>query len=330
MTPIIGHDAEIATLLGALRGDRPHHAWLLAGPQGLGKASIAMAAAARLLAEAAGPAPAGEDLALDPGHPAAHLLEAGSHPDFILLDRLPADRKEREKPRAEWGSERARNINIDQVRALGPRFATRPTFSNRRFVVIDAIDDLERGAANALLKSLEEPPAGTVFLLVSHAPGRLLPTIRSRCRLLRFAPLGDADMRAALAARLPDAKPSEIDALVAAGEGAPGRALAFAGLDIGALDAAMAEIARTGDPDNRHRAALARALALKAAAPRYEAFLGRAPSFLAAKARKRGGGEAVELWSEARELANSALGLSLDPQQTAFRLGTLIAGLSHK
>ncbi|NWM20145.1 DNA polymerase III subunit delta', partial [Escherichia coli] len=77
-------------------------------------------------------------------------------------------------------------------------FATKPSFSPRRVIVIDAIDDLERGGANALLKNLEEPPAGTIFLLVSHAPGRLLPTIRSRCRLLRFEALPDADVAAIL------------------------------------------------------------------------------------------------------------------------------------
>src|SRR3546814_4734811 len=88
-----------------------------------------------------------------------------------------------------------------------------------------AADDLERGAANALLKNLEEPPAGTLFLLVSHAPGRLLPTIRSRCRMLRFSPLSDDEMETVLRAELPDADVHEIAALIAAGEGSPGRAL---------------------------------------------------------------------------------------------------------
>ena len=106
-----------------------------------------------------------------------------SHPDFKLLERLPKANSE----------ELARSITVDQVRGLQPLFATTPSLSPRRVVLIDAIDDLERSAANALLKNLEEPPAGTIFLLVSHAPGRLLPTIRSRCRLLRFDPLDDDD-----------------------------------------------------------------------------------------------------------------------------------------
>lgn len=329
MTLIVGHDAPRAALLDGLRGERPHHAWLLAGPSGIGKASVARAVAARRLAEAAGQPPPGQGLDLPEGHPTSRLLEAHSHPDFHLLDRLPADKKFRERPRDEWPAELARNINIDQVRDLNRRFALRPTYSAWRFVIVDAIDDLERAAANALLKSLEEPPAGTIFLLVSHAPGRLLPTIRSRCRLLRFAPLDDAMMALALRAALPEAPDAEIAGLVAAGQGAPGRALGFAGLDVAGLDKAMAEIARSGDPDNKRRAALARALALKAAQPRYEAFLARAPSFIAARARERGAraSAAVEIWAEARALASSAVGLSLDQQTVTFQLGTLIARL---
>lgn len=329
MTAICGHDAEIAALLDGLRGDRPHHAWLLAGPAGIGKASIARAVAARRLAEAAGPPPPGKGLDLSAEHPTAHLLAAHSHPDFQLLDRLPAKKEDRARPRADWPAELARSITIEQIRELNKRFALRTTYSAWRFVVVDAIDDLERAAANALLKSLEEPPAGTIFLLVSHAPGRLLPTIRSRCRLLRFAPLDDVKMAAAMRAALPDALDAEIAGLVAAGQGAPGRALGFAGLDVAGLDKAMAEIARSGDPDNKRRAALARSLALKPAQPRYEAFLARAPSFIAARARERGAqaGGAVEVWAEARALASSAVGLSLDQQTVTFQLGTLIARL---
>jgi DNA polymerase III subunit delta' len=190
---------------------------------------------------------------------------------------------------------------------------------------------MERGAANALLKSLEEPPAGTVFFLVSHMPGRLLPTIRSRCRLLRFSPLDDAEMRAVLRDELPDADGAEIDALVRVGEGAPGQALRFAGLDIGALDAALEQIARTGDPSNTARTALAKSLSDKGAQPRYEAFLERAPSFIAHAAQHRRHDaldRAISLWGKARDLAASATGLSLDPQATAFQLGSYVAALA--
>ena len=145
----------------------------------------------------------------------------------------------------------ARSINIEQVRSLQGLFATTPSLSPRRAVVIDSIDDLERNAANALLKNLEEPPAGTVFFLVSHVPGRLLATIRSRCRLLRFGKLSDDQMTLALQRLLPDEPRDEIETLVAVGGGSPGRALGFAGLDIGAIDQAIDPAGGRGRPDQR-------------------------------------------------------------------------------
>src|SRR3546814_14981030 len=104
--------------------------------------------------------------------------------------------------------------------------------SPRRAVIIDSVDDLERGGANALLKNLEEPPPNSLFLLVSHAPERLLPTIRSRCRQLRLTTLDDAAMTSALKAALPDADEAEIASLRKVGEGSPGRAIAYSGLEV--------------------------------------------------------------------------------------------------
>jgi DNA polymerase-3 subunit delta' len=192
---------------------------------------------------------------------------------------------------------------------------------------------MERSGANALLKVLEEPPANTLFLLVSHAPARLLPTIRSRCRVLRFAPLGEEDMQAALRQALPDAPDREIAELVAAGDGSPGRAVRFAGLDVAGLDSAMDSIIRSGDRDNGERVALAKALALKAAQPRYEILLERLPTRIAAEARVRQGqalADAVALWEKARALAGSAVRLSLDPQATVFELAGLLASLNSQ
>ena len=213
MTRLRGHDRLVADFLEAEASGRLHHAWLLAGPQGVGKAKFADAVALRLLADAAGPPVAGPGIEVPPDHRIAKLIDAGSHPDFQRLERLF-----REKT-----GDYARNITIDQVRGLQGLFGTTPTFSLRRVVVIDSIDDLERSAANALLKSLEEPPPGSLFLLVSHSPGRLLPTIRSRCRLLRFSTLDDDAMTSVLREELPEANDAEIAALVAVGEGAPGR-----------------------------------------------------------------------------------------------------------
>jgi DNA polymerase III subunit delta' len=332
MTSLLGHEAQTSAFLNAMRGERLHHAWLLTGPKGVGKASFAKAAALRLLAEAADPGLGRAGLEVDPEHRIARLFAARSHPDFRLVQREPwksdeiipeVDRKD-EPP--------ARSIRVKQIRMLERVLSVSPSLSSRRAIIIDSADDMERSAANALLKGLEEPPAGTVFFLVSHMPGRLLSTIRSRCRKLSFSPLNDTQMQAVLRREMPGASESELATLIRAGEGAPGQALRFAGLDIGVMDEALGRLADTGDPDNAVRVTLAKSLALKAAQPRYEAFLERAPAFIAAKARTRQGpalDQALELWSRARELAGTAPGLSLDPQATAFQIGSYVAALAR-
>ncbi|NNM75417.1 DNA polymerase III subunit delta' [Sphingomonas sp. ID1715] len=334
MTPLLGQEAQSAAFLNTMRGERLHHAWLLVGPKGVGKASFAKAAALRLLAEAADPNVDGEGLDVDPEHRIAKLFAARSHPDYRLVEREVWKKPDEVLPLDERKGDEAlgRNIKVIQIRWLDRILSVAPSLSNRRAIVIDAADDMERGAANALLKSLEEPPAGTVFFLVSHMPGRLLPTIRSRCRTLRFLPLDDENMRAVLQSHLPEASGAELDALINAGEGAPGQALRFAGLDIGALDTALDQLARTGDPSNATRVSLAKTLSLKAAQPRYEAFLERAPAFIAAQAKARQGPaleQALVNWSKARDLASGAIGLSLDPQATVFQLGSYVAALAQ-
>lgn len=339
MSSPVGHDAVIADFLSAMRSPRMHHAWLFVGPEGVGKAMAATALAKRLLCEAAGPALSDDRLCVPENHPIARFVDAHTHPDFILLDRLPKDMTAvREVERRDWPAdlERARNITIEQVRALGTTFALTPSYSRSRVVLVDSIDDMERGAANALLKSLEEPPQGTIFLLISHAPGRLLPTIRSRCRTLRFGALDNDSMQVVLRRSLPNIDKSELAALVDAGGGSPGQALGLAGLDLAGLDAALRAIARDGDPDNTVRAELAQSLSAKTSQRRYEAFLGRAPAFIAQEARNRQGmplAVALDAWSAARSLAESAVRQSLDPQMTVFSLtghvAALVPGANH-
>lgn len=320
MTPLRGHDAAVAAFRAALDSSRLHHAWLITGPRGIGKGLFADKAALRVLAQGMGTVEgAGLDVSED--HPAAKLAAAGSHPDLMRLERLTREN----------GTDLARSITVDQVRGLQRLFATTASLSPWRAVVIDSIDDLETGGANALLKNLEEPPPSTVFLLVSHAPERLLPTIRSRCRLLRLSPLKSDVMASALRVALPDAEEDEILSLVEAGEGAPGRAVAFRGLDIAGLDAEMLALVREGDPANARRAALAQSLALKSAQPRYEVFLARAPTLIAAEAKSRSGpalAEALALWERAVSLATAARRLSLDPQSIVFELAGMLATLA--
>jgi len=321
VTPLYGHDPAVAAFRDSMDSGRLHHAWLISGPEGVGKALFADKAALRVLADAAGPPVTMPGLDVPDSHPAARLIEAGSHPDLMRLSRATKD-----------SGELARSITVDQVRSLQRLFSTTASLSPWRVVVIDAADDLERNAANALLKNLEEPPPSSVFFLVSHASERLLPTIRSRCRQIRLSYLDDNAMASALATALPDADDLEIEALKAAGQGSPGRAIAFRGLDVDGLDRTMRELATGGDPTNARRAELASSLALKSAQPRYEAFLARAPSFIAAAARTRSGpalAEALKLWERATDLATGATRLSLDPQSVVFELSGMIAALAR-
>nr|MDJ0643047.1 DNA polymerase III subunit delta' [Erythrobacter sp.] len=165
----------------AIAGTRMHHGWILAGKSGLGKRVFAIAAARELVAE---------DGIRQP---------EGDHPDVLVLTHLPKDEKEEKKRDEGKPYQTKRNIAVGQIRAMQRRLNTRPTLGSRRAIVIDPADDMETSASNALLKSLEEPPRGTFFLLVTHRPARLLPTIRSRCRVLRFPLLREDELQTMLA-----------------------------------------------------------------------------------------------------------------------------------
>jgi DNA polymerase-3 subunit delta' len=198
--------------------------------------------------------------------------------------------------------------------------------------VIDSIDDLETSAANALLKMLEEPPPNTLFFLVSHAPGRLLPTIRSRCRLLQFEALGDDAMTSILEAQSPGLSGGERNKIVGMSFGSAGRALAFAELGLAKLEDAAVAILRSGDPTNAKRAELANELGKKASAERYAAFLELAPSLIAREARGLRGApleRALDAYDKARELAAIAPRVSLDPAATVFQIGGFLAQVAE-
>jgi DNA polymerase-3 subunit delta' len=274
-----------------------------------------------VLAEAAGPA-LGAGLATADDHPTARLFAAGSHPDFRYLERLE---------RSTGGL--ARNISVDQVRSLGDMLGVTPSLSPWRAIVVDAADDLEASAANALLKMLEEPPANTLFFLIAHAPGRLLPTIRSRCRRLEFNALSDDVMASLLAQSLPEKSEGERRSIIALAGGSVGRALDIADLDLAPLEQAALTIMREGDADNARRSALSAQLSTKAAADRYLAFLELVPNLLAREApameparRSR----ALSAYARARETAVLAPRLTLDPGMTVFHLGSLLADVALK
>jgi DNA polymerase-3 subunit delta' len=315
---IVGQDRAVAQFASAWATRKLHHAWLLAGPKGVGKATFAFAAARRVLADAAGSPSDLPGVDSDDDHPMVRLVEAGSHPDMRWLQRLTS----------ETTGNLARNISVDQVRGLAELFELSPAMSPWRVAVVDSVDDLEPSAANALLKMLEEPPGNTLFFLVSHAPGRLLPTIRSRCRRLDFGKLDDDAMTSILASHAPDLRDAERQKVIAMSFGSAGRALAFAELGLAKLEDSALAILRQGDPTNARRSELASELGKKGAADRYAAFLDLVPSLIAREARSLGGASqerALDAYAKARELAVVAPRVSLDPAATVFQLGGILA-----
>jgi len=183
---LVGHATQERAFIEALASDRTHHAWLLGGPEGIGKASFAYRTARFVLA-AGDPADRArhvETLAMPEQDPATRRIMAQSHPDLHVLRRI-------QKPD---GKGYTSNIPVDAVRRVLDRFGSSAAEGGWRVAIVDSGEDMDRSAGNALLKLLEEPPPRALFLIVSHAPGRMLPTIRSRCRLLSFGALGEADV----------------------------------------------------------------------------------------------------------------------------------------
>ncbi|TGN67381.1 DNA polymerase III subunit delta', partial [Paracoccus liaowanqingii] len=208
---VIGQDAAIAAFTEAARGGRLHHAWLLTGPRGVGKATLAWAIARWLLAGGDS-----ADLAVDPTTPEARRIKALSEPRLQLI-RRPWDDKA--------GRLRA-EITVDEIRRLLSFFHLSAAEGGRRVAIIDAADDMNIAAANALLKVLEEPPKDALILLVAHQPASLLPTIRSRCRTLRLSPLAPRQMAGILSDMGID---EDAEALAALSGGSVGEALRLAG-----------------------------------------------------------------------------------------------------
>jgi DNA polymerase III subunit delta' len=219
---LLGHEPAEQTMLAAQQSGRLHHAWLMAGPRGIGKATLAWRFARFLLCGQQqgglfGAAAEGLDVAADA--PGRSLVDARSHPDLFHLRRTL---------NPDTGRMRA-EIAVDDVRALGAFMHMTPAMGKWRVAIVDSADEMNRNSANAVLKILEEPPPNAVLLIVAHAPGRLLPTIRSRCRRLALQPLADDIVMRLLGEYAPDVKAEEQLAVARLAEGSIGRALELAG-----------------------------------------------------------------------------------------------------
>ena len=235
---LVGHDQAEKTLLAAQQSGRLHHAWLMTGPRGIGKATLAWRFARFLLAGqdqgglfGGGP----ENLDVSRDAPGRNLIDARSHPDLFHLRR--ALNHDTGRIRAE--------IAVDDVRGLGEFMHMTPAMGKWRVAIVDSADEMNRNSANAVLKILEEPPPNAVLLIVSHAPGRLLPTIRSRCRRLTLQPLKDDTVVKLLGDYAPETKDEERRALALLAEGSIGRALELAGAGSLELYREMVEVLAT-------------------------------------------------------------------------------------
>jgi len=298
---LFGHAAAEATLFGAYRSGRIPHAFLIVGPKGIGKATLAYRMARFVMAH---PDPAAPEvrnavsLAVDDNDPVARRIAAQGQPDLLVIECVLNDKGVLHKL-----------IRVEDVRETVPFFGSTAREGGWRIAIVDAVDELNASGANALLKVLEEPPERALLLLISHSASRVLPTIRSRCRILPLRPLEQADLSAAMAAATGrDAADPEIAAATAAADGSVARALSMLDGDaLGLRQNATAMLDRLPATDTKALHALGEAIAGTDAAP-LTAFLDTVNDWLSARLdREQGGIARLNRLAEASERINEAV-----------------------
>nr|WP_316628852.1 DNA polymerase III subunit delta' [uncultured Brevundimonas sp.] len=291
--------AAEAAFLDAWERGRLHHAWLLCGVEGVGKATFAYRAARRLLGAAADPGRG--PLGARRDDPVSRLISAQAHPDLLVLERLVE------------GGKIKKSISVDQSRELPEFFSKSPSQAQHRVAIIDAADDLNINAANALLKVLEEPPERGVLFLVTHAPGRLLATIRSRCRRLSF-PIWTPDRLETLVRNRTGVEREDAEHAAAMAGGSPGAALALASGATFEMD----QLARRwveGDIDRAEALAVADKFRGAEGQERFEVLMDRLISAVKVRAldgAPGGGHRWADLWERLQPLPERTAGLNLD------------------
>ena len=288
-----------AAFLDAFDKGRLHHAWLLCGVEGAGKATFAYRAARRLLGAA--PDPSRGLLGTRPDDPVARLVSAQSHPDLLVLER------------AVEGGKTKKSISVDQARDLPEFFSKSPSQARYRVAIIDAADDLNLNAANALLKVLEEPPERGVLFLVTHAPGRLLATIRSRCRRLAF-PVWPLHALEELVRNQTGVSSAEAARIAGMAAGSPGQALALAsGATLEADQLAQAWVS-AASVDRAEALAVADKFRGAGGQERFETLMERLAAAVKVRALDEGrsGERWADLWSRLVQLPDRTAAINLD------------------
>lgn len=226
---LVGHEHAEQLFLDAFNAEKVHHAWMITGPKGIGKATLAYKMARFLLnnppVDDQGPGLFGDvlekvalsSLETDQDSQANHLINAGSNPDLMVIERT-------EDPKT---GKMRNNILVDDVRKVNSFFHKTASDGGWRVAIVDTADEMNRNAANAILKILEEPPKNSILIILAHAPGRLLPTIKSRCRMLPLKPLTSQTVKEILQKNYPEKEENIIDGYVSLSNGSPGYAISL-------------------------------------------------------------------------------------------------------